>query len=309
MLHKKKICIGDLCRLVVELNYFQLSQLPQFTRDIKKKNYLQVANSLVDYQSSLQQLLQKQHEKAERRKYKKELIKQLEEDDVIFDDNYISLEMSKFVPSCKLPKDSVPEIVDLVTKGLKIETMKNVRDSIDQLKKAITGKLTNIMEDTFKFADDLKKQREQVLVEEHNKFLQAKKLGIKSVIDFKATKFETQRQVMKTQYIANAEIDDARLQFLQNIEQENSEKSATLNYAKESIAKVNLSIARCKDVIARAKKFGLGERDDFYSAGLEDTYIPGPHGKLEPRNIAECKDLIRNWENEKKHLRSLAYHL
>jgi hypothetical protein len=313
-MHSPKICIGDLCRLVVELNYFQLSQLPKFQKDIKKKNFVQIANSLDTYYSSLQELFQKKREKSDRRQYKKQLIKQLEEDGIVYDDDYIKYELKNYKPSCKLSHDSNPEIADLINKGLKIEFIKNVKYSVDQLKQTVTSKLTSITKQTFKFAEDLAKEREQVLTNEHKLYLENKKLGLKSVIDFKATKLATQSKFIKVQEIAISELEDTKQKtiFSEKLyiaEENNKEKSLGINYAKERLAKLNYYIARCKELISRGKSIGLGEDDNFNDNGIDLTELPTPYGKHLFVNIKDCKNHIVKWEAEKKHLNHLVHDL
>jgi hypothetical protein len=297
---------------VVELNYFQLSQLPKFTKDIKKKNFVQIANSLDTYYSSLQELLQKKREKSEIRRYRKELIKQLEEDDVIFDDNYIKHELKNYKPNCKLSNDSIPEITDLVNKGLKIELIKNIKYSVDQLKESVTSKLTKYAKQTFEFAEDLAKEREQYLTKEHNKWLEAKKLGVKSVIDFKQTKLATQREYMNLKEVAASGLNHIQYEAFASkimvIEDKNKEKSLTLNLIKARVSKINFCIARCRELMNMGKNLGLGEDDYFVEHGIDGYMLPTPDGtKHEFLNIADCKSHIKQWEWNREHLTHATY--
>jgi hypothetical protein len=284
--HTEKVCVGDLCQLVIELNYFNMSHLQEFRRDTKKKYYTSMVKNLDQYLDGLLKIADKHAKNSEVKSYRKRIKKELELDDIVYDDEYIQAEVDKFRTSLPPKVDSTPDFRQLVIDGLELSFLKEVKEATSKMREAIINKVSNVYSDTVKFTNQLKDIREKSVLEDHKKFLENKKLGIKNVIDFKTTQAQTAQQFAKVKQMAAREIDNVNK--YEQVEQKNFEKEWFLIQYKQYLDRYNQYLRRYNSIISIYRSFGKGDDYDHYS---EDAKDPDTDLKITVRNVNHAKEL------------------
>jgi flagellar biosynthesis GTPase FlhF len=259
--------------------------------------------------------LQKQHERSflrmKTKNIREEIALENEKDDIICDDDTLDVQVNERVKQIKIPLMSTTDVGKLIIKGTRSAAIMQMNKKLKESAATFTRELKELEDSSRRIAIKLKELRDEEQKEATAKFIEAKRRGLETTVDFKRLQEEERAKSHRLVMQNKQETENIRKRALEKLEQSELKKQyLAINYSMYAIyektaMELSVVIKEIEENLARVRAGNMNYRNLY--AGSVD-YMGELHEYFSnTKSLEEAKALQKKCNDACKSMRKEVY--